>query len=209
VHSKGALLIALLGFRTINHAAETYGVGVALAKHPMGFLVAKIITNSPAAQDGSIVEGDLITGVAEANASPVSLEGLKYVQDAVAMIRGSKGTVVRLTVVPGATNTSQTKIVSLVRGELRGIPFGGLWLSLTNAAAAPDPEFVRLDGGGREKLSSFNGRIVILDFWATWCGPCLKHMPGTQKLARKFARKDVLWITVSIWMKIQISQLSE
>ena len=33
---------------------------------------------------------------------------------------------------------------SLVRGELRGVPFGGLWLSLTNGAMAPDVQFQRL-----------------------------------------------------------------
>jgi len=181
-------------------AAEAYGIGLALAKHPDGFLVTKVLSNSPAELSGSIAEGDLITAVAQSNAPPVALHNFEFMGQAVALIRGPKDSVVRLTVIPGATNTAQTKTVSLVRGELRGIHFGGLWLSvLTNGAMIPDIELVRLPDKAKERLRDHLGKFVVLEFWATWCGPCLKLMPETQKQAERFAtRKDVICITASM-----------
>ena len=102
---------------------EASGVGLTLGKHEGGFLVMQVLTNSPASLDGSIKAGDLITAVAQSNGPPVSLEHVEHIQEAVAMIRGAKGSLVRLTVVPDATNAAQAKVVTLARGELRGIPF--------------------------------------------------------------------------------------
>ncbi len=49
------------------------------------------------------------------------------------------------------------------------------------------PEFVaeRLEGGTM-RLSDYQGRLLVLDFWATWCGPCLAEMPTFQKLQAQF-----------------------
>jgi thiol-disulfide isomerase/thioredoxin len=159
----------------------------------------KVLPDSPAGLNGSIKEGDLITAVAEANAAPVSLEDVEFIGQAVAMIRGPQGSVVRLSVVPGATNTAQTKVVSVVRGELH-VPLVGLSLeALTKGDPAPDAQLVRLPGKRKERLSDHRGKIVVLEFWATWCGPCLKLMPETQKHAERLAAKeDVLWITASL-----------
>src|SRR3981081_4740391 len=63
------LHLYVLCLSTHVEASEAYGIGVALAKHPDGFLVAKVLTNSPAAIDGSIREGDLVTAVSQTNAA--------------------------------------------------------------------------------------------------------------------------------------------
>jgi thiol-disulfide isomerase/thioredoxin len=45
-------------------------------------------------------------------------------------------------------------------------------------------------------LAELKGKIVVLDFWATWCGPCIKSIPHTNELLKKYADKGVVIIGV-------------
>lgn len=64
--------------------------------------------------------------------------------------------------------------------------------------AAPDFELATSDGG-KFKLSDEKGKnVVILDFWATWCGPCVKAMPVIDKVAKAFAAKGVKFVAVNL-----------
>lgn len=53
----------------------------------------------------------------------------------------------------------------------------------------PAPNFTLVDHKGKKvSLSDYKGKIVVLDFWATWCIPCLQAFPGMQKLINKYEK---------------------
>ena len=54
--------------------------------------------------------------------------------------------------------------------------------------------------GETVSLESLKGKVVIVDFWATWCGPCVASFPGMQKAVNKFADDDeVAFVFVDTW----------
>jgi thiol-disulfide isomerase/thioredoxin len=61
---------------------------------------------------------------------------------------------------------------------------------------APNFESVLLDGS-KFKLSEQKGKVVVLDFWATWCGPCVKALPELIEKTSQFDKKDVVFIAVN------------
>lgn len=50
----------------------------------------------------------------------------------------------------------------------------------------------------RETLAAHSGRVVLVDFWATWCLPCRKQFPHTVKLFRELGAKGLAVISVSL-----------
>lgn len=178
---------------------ETAGIGIALGTKGQNLVVKAIIPDSPAASQGGIHAGDLVMAVAQGNNPAVSVQGWS-VQQVASLIRGPKGTTVRLTIVPPGEDDSRMRVVSFVRGELKVLARWGDGELLTNGMKAPDIEMVGLTSGTSERLSDYAGKIVVLEFWATWCAPCQKVVAELQSYSEKYPEEKgkVVIITASV-----------
>lgn len=68
---------------------------------------------------------------------------------------------------------------------------------LRPGAPAPDFELPRFEGG-RESLSAQRGKVVLINFWATWCRPCLEEMPSMERLYQDLAGEAFEMLAISV-----------
>src|SRR5262249_51734858 len=61
------------------------------------------------------------------------------------------------------------------------------------------PEFsIATDGGRTVALPNFGGKVLVLNFWASWCQPCIDETPSLSRFAEEYASKGVVVLGISV-----------
>jgi thiol-disulfide isomerase/thioredoxin len=84
--------------------------------------------------------------------------------------------------------------------EFKEILLGSYEAAKRVAPGNAAPSFTLTDINGNEvALSDFNGKVVYLDFWASWCGPCMREVPFAKELKKKFeGQDDLVFLYISV-----------
>ena len=98
---------------------------------------------------------------------------------------------------------SNKLVIVLVSVAILALAFGVVWMQsskyepLTVGKVAPD--FNLPDLNEKEiRLSDFRGKVVFVNFWATWCKPCREEMPSMEVLYKNFEKDGLVILAISI-----------
>jgi cytochrome c biogenesis protein CcmG, thiol:disulfide interchange protein DsbE len=98
---------------------------------------------------------------------------------------------------------SNRLVVTLVAVGVLAVVFGIVWLQSSKyeppKIGKVAPEFALVDLDDKPvRLSDYRGKVVFLNFWATWCKPCREEMPSMEVLHKNFAKDGLVVLAVSI-----------
>ena len=99
-------------------------------------------------------------------------------------------------VVAGSSVSAQAQTPSTKADDLKTI---GSSRGEHDSVGKPAPQATLKSLGGDEfTLASLRGKVVLLDFWATWCGPCVISLPNVTQVAEGFADRDLVFYAVNL-----------
>ena len=158
---------------SISMNLALFGIGAELASEDGYCRIRRLLPGGPAIKSKKIKENDRIVAVAQSNQPPVDIVEMSL-NKAVQLIRGPKGTEVRLTVIPPGADASDRKIVSLIRDEI----------PLEEQAAKA--KIIELPNGQGQNLRL--GVIDLPSFYATFDTSSSKDKPEPKSTTTDVAR---------------------
>lgn len=90
----------------------------------------------------------------------------------------------------GMQGPAPTGFASYARGEMSA------FVSLDEAPPRPGHTFIDPEGVERT-LADFQGRVILVNYWATWCAPCVVEMPALDALQARYGGEDFQVVTIS------------
>ena len=91
------------------------------------------------------------------------------------------------------------RIPATLRLLLTALLLGLLGPAQASEVSGPAPDFtLRSNTGKNLKLSEFRGQVVLLNFWASWCGPCRQEMPALEKLQKRYGKLGFTVLGVNV-----------
>jgi thiol-disulfide isomerase/thioredoxin len=178
-----AILLTVQAAYSSAEEAKSYpvlsGVGIALKVEGGHLLVGGVIPDSPADKSGAIHPGDRLTSV-DADGKQTSLKD-KTVGEAASLIRGPVGTELTLSL----TRQMDDELVN-IRLKRAPLELEGVSASTYErfvGKPVPDLELSSLDGTSIENLSDHRGKVIVLDFWSSWCATCYQPVTKLQRIA--------------------------
>ncbi|MCC7463704.1 MAG: TlpA family protein disulfide reductase [Gammaproteobacteria bacterium] len=88
-------------------------------------------------------------------------------------------------------------LIGLLLAATAGIGGAAALAPLTTGTAAPAFQLATA-GGGAVDLAGLKGKVVMINFWASWCGPCRKEMPILEQLHRQYRSKGLALLGVNV-----------
>ena len=89
-------------------------------------------------------------------------------------------------------------VVVVLAVALAWVAAGTLEPRITNVGDKAPDFLITTDDGKAIRLDSFRGKLLVLNFWATWCAGCIEEMPSLDAFQRQFADKGLVVLTVSV-----------
>lgn len=96
-----------------------------------------------------------------------------------------------------ASDPARRRWLQAASAAALGGAFGPALAAIAPASTAPDFTLRSL-GGPNMRLAEQRGRVVMINFWATWCGPCRQEMPQLSKLYDKYRASGLVLLGVNV-----------
>jgi peroxiredoxin len=177
------VLLALVCLTTSAWAAAPW-IGLSLEEGDAGAKVRQVMDSSPGQRAG-IKEGEQVTALdATPTPNPAAL-----IQ---AVLASGVGKKVKLHVLDANHKARTVSLTLEAKPGSDELQRGGL-------IGKPAPDFEPLVQAGAKlpKISALKGQVILIDFFATWCGPCVAMMPHIQSLHEKLGPKGLKVVGVS------------